>query len=103
MFGSCSGIGAFRSMGNGEMKGNEERAKGQAKKITSAKPPHYGCHLFLPQRVYAQYTLKDEAYLEQEQIDDVISAFWVVEKDEKRPVDEPGSLLEGLQGVSHSA
>lgn len=43
----------------------------------------------------------DSLGLVKEQVDDVVPAFRVVEEDEQRPVDEPGPLLEGLQGGAH--
>ena len=42
-------------------------------------------------------------YLEQKEIDDMISALGVVEENEEWPVDEPRSLLKRLQGIAHSA
>ena len=42
-------------------------------------------------------------YLEQKEIDDVISALRMVEENEEGPVDEPRSLLKRLQGIAHSA
>ena len=41
--------------------------------------------------------------LVQEQVNDQVATFRVVEEDKQRPVDEPGSLLESLQaGAEHT-
>lgn len=39
----------------------------------------------------------DSLWLIQKELNDIVTAFGVVEKDKERPVDEPCPLLEGLQ------
>lgn len=43
----------------------------------------------------------DSLWLVEEEVDDVVAAFGVVEENEQRPVDEPGPLLERLQRGAH--
>lgn len=46
-------------------------------------------------RCYVEYGIKMHALRRvEEQIDDVVAAFRVVEVDEETPVDEPGALLQ---------
>lgn len=44
---------------------------------------------------------RDSLGLIEEELDDVVSAFGVVEEDKEGPVDEPGPLLERLERGAH--
>lgn len=43
----------------------------------------------------------DSLWLIEEELDDVVSAFRMVEEHKEGPVDEPGPLLEGLERRAH--
>ena len=79
--GSCSSIVAAK----------KRRVGGWITQNVGAIPTHYAI------------SYVSASYLEQEEIDDVVSALGMIEEDEKWPMDEPGSLLKGLQGIRHPA